>query len=128
MNITSIAKLPSRGSPPKAICSGRNSPRAPGQRATTSRRSARGYVKRDIIPDDTPSGAQGWFFNTRREKLLFDWIPGNLHELSKTYFATTFLSSSPLSPARQSGLRLGTAGETMEADYLSCLGWICCCC
>jgi microcin C transport system substrate-binding protein len=28
-----------------------------------------GYVKRDIIPDDTPSGAQGWFFNTRREKL-----------------------------------------------------------
>src|SRR5262249_18956630 len=26
-------------------------------------------VKRDIIPDDTPSGAQGWFFNTRREKL-----------------------------------------------------------
>jgi microcin C transport system substrate-binding protein len=28
-----------------------------------------GYVKRDVIPDDTPSGAQGWFFNTRREKL-----------------------------------------------------------
>jgi microcin C transport system substrate-binding protein len=27
------------------------------------------HVKRDIIPDDTPSGAQGWFFNTRREKL-----------------------------------------------------------
>ena len=27
-----------------------------------------GRVKRDIIPDDTPSGAQGWFFNTRREK------------------------------------------------------------
>src|SRR5437868_7150942 len=28
-----------------------------------------GRVKRDTIPDDTPSGAQGWFFNTRREKL-----------------------------------------------------------
>jgi microcin C transport system substrate-binding protein len=27
-----------------------------------------GRVKQDIIPDDTPSGAQGWFFNTRREK------------------------------------------------------------
>jgi microcin C transport system substrate-binding protein len=27
-----------------------------------------GYAKREIIPDDTPSGAQGWFFNTRREK------------------------------------------------------------
>jgi microcin C transport system substrate-binding protein len=28
-----------------------------------------GHVKRDVIPDDTLSGAQGWFFNTRREKL-----------------------------------------------------------
>jgi microcin C transport system substrate-binding protein len=27
-----------------------------------------GRVKRDVIPNDTPSGAQGWFFNTRREK------------------------------------------------------------
>jgi microcin C transport system substrate-binding protein len=25
-----------------------------------------GRVKRDTIPDDTPSGAQGWFMNTRR--------------------------------------------------------------
>ena len=27
-----------------------------------------GRVKREIIPDETPSGAQGWFINTRREK------------------------------------------------------------
>jgi microcin C transport system substrate-binding protein len=27
-----------------------------------------GRVKRDIIADDTPSGAQGWFMNMRREK------------------------------------------------------------
>jgi microcin C transport system substrate-binding protein len=27
-----------------------------------------GRVKRDILPDDTPSGAQGWFINTRRAK------------------------------------------------------------
>ena len=27
-----------------------------------------GRVKRDILPDETPAGAQGWFFNTRREK------------------------------------------------------------
>jgi microcin C transport system substrate-binding protein len=27
-----------------------------------------GKVKRDVLPDDTPSGAQGWFFNTRRDK------------------------------------------------------------
>jgi len=46
-----------------------------------------GRVKREIIPDDTPSGAQGWFINTRREKFKhpkvrealiyafdFDWL------------------------------------------------------
>jgi microcin C transport system substrate-binding protein len=27
-----------------------------------------GRVKRDVIPDDTPSGAQGWFINARRAK------------------------------------------------------------
>jgi microcin C transport system substrate-binding protein len=27
-----------------------------------------GRVKRAVIPDDTPSGAQGWFINTRRAK------------------------------------------------------------
>jgi len=25
-------------------------------------------VKREVLPDETPSGAQGWFINTRREK------------------------------------------------------------
>ncbi len=27
-----------------------------------------GRVKRDVMPDDTPSGAQGWFINTRQAK------------------------------------------------------------
>lgn len=27
-----------------------------------------GRVKIEVVPDDTPSGAQGWFINTRREK------------------------------------------------------------
>jgi microcin C transport system substrate-binding protein len=27
-----------------------------------------GRVKRELLPDDTPSGAQGWFLNTRRDK------------------------------------------------------------
>jgi microcin C transport system substrate-binding protein len=27
-----------------------------------------GRVKKEVLPDDTPSGAQGWFINTRREK------------------------------------------------------------
>ena len=28
-----------------------------------------GRVKRDVMPDDTPSGAQGWFINTRRDEI-----------------------------------------------------------
>jgi microcin C transport system substrate-binding protein len=31
-----------------------------------------GRVKREVLPDDTPSGAQGWFINTRRDKFK-DW-------------------------------------------------------
>src|SRR5207253_2919275 len=27
-----------------------------------------GKVKREVLPDETPSGAQGWFINLRREK------------------------------------------------------------
>ncbi|MGD9844993.1 MAG: extracellular solute-binding protein [Variibacter sp.] len=27
-----------------------------------------GRVKREVLPDDTPSGAQGWFINTRRDR------------------------------------------------------------
>ena len=27
-----------------------------------------GHVKRETLPDETPSGGQGWFFNTRRDK------------------------------------------------------------
>ena len=27
-----------------------------------------GRVKRETLPDDTPNGTQGWFFNTRRDK------------------------------------------------------------
>jgi microcin C transport system substrate-binding protein len=27
-----------------------------------------GRVKQELVPDDTPSGGQGWFFNTRRAK------------------------------------------------------------
>ena len=39
-----------------------------GDALRLSRRSRTAACKRDVLPDDTPSGAQGWFFNTRREK------------------------------------------------------------
>src|SRR5215831_18305542 len=50
-----------------------------------------GRVKRDELPDRTPSGAQGWIFNTRREKFKdrrlreafihafdFEWVNKNI--------------------------------------------------
>lgn len=50
-----------------------------------------GRVKREVLPDNTPSGAQGWFFNTRRPKFYdrsvreaialafdFEWTNKNL--------------------------------------------------
>ncbi len=50
-----------------------------------------GRVKRELLPDQRPSGAQGWYFNTRREKFKdrrlrealnyafdFEWVNKNI--------------------------------------------------
>jgi microcin C transport system substrate-binding protein len=50
-----------------------------------------GRVKRELVPDQRPSGAQGWYFNTRREKFTdrrlrealnyafdFEWVNKNI--------------------------------------------------
>ena len=58
----------SRASPPRATCSARSSPRASGRRATIFPPSRTDASSRAILPDDTPSGGQGWFMNTRRDK------------------------------------------------------------
>ena len=68
-NTIATATSASRASPPRAICSARSSPRASGRRATTFPAIKDGRVKRDVLPDDTPSGAQGWFINTRRDEI-----------------------------------------------------------
>jgi hypothetical protein len=48
----------------------------------------------------------------------FGWITGNLCDLSKGYFATTFLSSSLTCPATQSRL----CGSCAEAGEILALG------
>ena len=67
-NIIAIATSPSRASPAKSYLF---------REEFTSRIWATRYdfpaiqdgrVKRDVLPDETPSGAQGWFINTRRAK------------------------------------------------------------
>ncbi len=49
--------------------SARSSPRRTGPRATTSPWCATARVKLLTIPDERPSGAQGFFINTRREEV-----------------------------------------------------------
>jgi microcin C transport system substrate-binding protein len=43
-----------------------------------------GRIKRDVISDDTPSGAQGWFFNTRQENCRISVCgrPSSMHSIS----------------------------------------------
>jgi microcin C transport system substrate-binding protein len=72
-----------------------------------------GRVKRDVVPDETPSGGQAWFFNTRREKfsdprvrqaigLLFDfeWTNANLmydsYERSASFYEKSEYKASGL--------------------------------
>ncbi len=67
-NSTATAMSPSRASPRGAICFARSSPRGYGRRATIFRPLRTAASSAKCLPDDTPSGAQGWFINTRREK------------------------------------------------------------
>jgi microcin C transport system substrate-binding protein len=67
-----------------------------------------GRVVKDVLPDDTPSGAQGFFFNLRREKfqdirvrqalnLAFDFEWSNQNLFYGSYKRTaSFFESSPL--------------------------------
>lgn len=67
-----------------------------------------GRVKRETLPDETPNGTQGWFFNTRRDKFKdprvreaigcafdFKWTNANL--MYGVYKRTTsFFQNSPM--------------------------------
>jgi microcin C transport system substrate-binding protein len=67
-----------------------------------------GKIRRETIPDKTPSGAQGWFFNTRRDKfadprirealgLAFDFEWTNANIMYGVYQRTSsFFQNSPM--------------------------------
>ena len=69
-----------------------------------------GRVKRDVLPDQTPSGAQGWFLNTRREKFKdprvreavglafdFEWTNKNVmygaYQRTESYFQNSDMTA-----------------------------------
>jgi microcin C transport system substrate-binding protein len=83
-----------------------------------------GNVKRDIIPDDTPSGAQGWFFNTRRENLQdkrlreafinafdFEWTNKNIMHGSYQRTHSVFHNSNMMAIGKPSADELALLGS-----------------
>jgi microcin C transport system substrate-binding protein len=78
-----------------------------------------GRIKRDTIPDDTPSGAQGWFFNTRREKFKdkrlrealvyafdFEWTNKNIMYRSYQRTQSVFQNSEMMAVGKPSAEEL----------------------
>jgi microcin C transport system substrate-binding protein len=75
-----------------------------------------GRVKRDELPDDTPSGAQGWFINTRREKFKhpklrealiyafdFEWTNKNIMYSSYQRTHSVFQNSDMMATGKPAG-------------------------
>ncbi len=65
---TATATSPSRASPARATCSGRSSPSRVWAQRYDFPAVRDGRVKRETIPDERLSGAQGWMINTRRDR------------------------------------------------------------
>jgi microcin C transport system substrate-binding protein len=78
-----------------------------------------GRVKRDVLPDDTPSGAQGWFINTRRDKFKdrrvrealtdafdFEWTNKNIMYGSYERTHSVFQNSSMMAKGKPDAAEL----------------------
>jgi microcin C transport system substrate-binding protein len=78
-----------------------------------------GRVKRDELRDDTPSGAQGWFINTRREKFKnpklrealiyafdFEWTNKNIMYSSYQRTHSVFQNSDMMASGKPAGEEL----------------------
>ena len=74
-----------------------------------------GRVKREVLPNDTPSGAQGWFINTRRDKFKdrslrealicafdFEWTNKNLMYSSYERTHSVFQNSDLMAKGKPS--------------------------
>lgn len=93
-----------------------------------------GRVKRDEVPDETPSGGQAWFFNTRREKfsdplvrqaigLLFDfeWTNANImynsYERSASFYEKSEHKAEGLPDAAELAIMEPLRGNIPEAAF-----------
>lgn len=93
-----------------------------------------GRVKREVLPDRTPSGAQGWFMNTRREKFSdkrvrealalamdFPWMNKNLmygsYDRTYSYFQNSDMAAQGKPSAEELGLLEPFRGKVDEAVF-----------
>jgi len=98
-----------------------------------------GKVKKEVLPDETPSGTQGFFLNTRREQLKdprvrqaldlafdFDWTNRNvfygLYDRTVSFFENSPMKAmgepSEAERALLTGLGVPVPKEALEAAYL----------
>src|SRR3989304_3807178 len=83
-----------------------------------------GRVKRDVLDDDTPSGAQGWFINTRREKFKdrrlrealidafdFEWTNKNIMYGSYTRTRSGFQNSNMMAVGKPDAAQRALLGS-----------------
>ena len=85
-----------------------------------------GRVKREILPDETPSGAQGWFINIRREKFKDPRVREALNSgvrfrMDQQDHHVRRLCAHPfaISEFRFDGQRTAAAGRTQAAGAVS---------
>jgi len=93
-----------------------------------------GRVKREVLPDRTPSGAQGWFMNTRREKFSdkrvrealalamdFPWMNKNLmygsYDRTYSYFQNSDMAAQGKPSAEELALMEPFRGKVDEAVF-----------
>jgi microcin C transport system substrate-binding protein len=94
-----------------------------------------GRVKREVLPDQTPSGAQGWFMNTRREKFSdvrvreaiinafdFEWTNKNVmygsYDRTHSYFQNSDLMATGKPSAEELAL-LEPFRDKLSAEVFS---------
>ena len=89
-----------------------------------------GRVKRDEMPDDTPSGAQGWFINTRRKKFEnprvrealnyafdFEWTNKNIMYGSYQRTHSVFQNSDMMASGKPGPRRTRSCSNRFAARY-----------
>ena len=130
----------SRASRPAPSICARSSPRATGSRPTTSPPSRKAGSIKLTLPDESPSGAQGFFLNTRRPKLAdvrvrkaldyafdFEWTNKNifygLYKRTESFFENSDMkaraSRAPAELALLEPFRAQLPPEVFEEPYKS---------